>query len=384
MFGAALFVVACAAILRSMAAIHPVSHGISDSSTPAPAAPVGTATARRTIPLPTPPKIGVRIMGTGSQLPSRVVTNADLATIVDTNDEWIHQRTGIRERRVCDINKGESNRWLCAESLRKALESAKMQANELDLIICGTITQDMRCPSTACLVAGDLKAGHAAAWDLGAACSSFVYALNTAHDLIRMGNYRSIGVIGCDTVSVLVDYTNRGVCILFGDGAGAVVLRATDDQTKGCIAQISHADGTSWPDLYMPGEDWMIPKDADRATHKVGCLQMNGKAVFKFAVSTFQSLIEETLAKAGLRADEVDLYVCHQSNMRILESAREKFGIPVEKLHTNIERVGNTSAGSVPLLLDEIARQGKIKEGMKVMFVAFGAGLTWSSSLWQV
>jgi 3-oxoacyl-[acyl-carrier-protein] synthase-3 len=360
-------------MLLTMTATPPAS----SSSTP-------LAASRRTLALPTPPKIGVRIAGTGSQLPSRVVSNADIATIVDTNDEWIYQRTGIHERRVCDQSKGESNRWLCAESLRKALADAKMQANELDLIICGTITQDMRCPSTACLVAGDLKAGTAAAWDLGAACSSFVYALNTAHDLIRMGNYRAIGVIGCDTVSVLVDYTNRGVCILFGDGAGAAVIRATDDQTKGCIAQINHADGTSWPDLYMPGEDWMIPEGADRSTHKSGCLQMNGKAVFKFAVSTFQELIQQTLDKAGLTAGEVDLYVCHQSNMRILEAARDKFGIPEHKLLTNIERVGNTSAGSVPLLLDEIARQGKIKEGMKVMFVAFGAGLTWSSSLWQV
>lgn len=334
--------------------------------------------------MPVPPRVGVRIAGVASQLPSRVVANNDLATIVETNDEWIYQRTGIRERRMCDRSKGESNRWLCATSLRKALDEAKMPATELDLIICGTITQDMRCPSTACLVAADVGAGHAAAWDLGAACCGFVYSLNVAHDLIRMGNYKAIGVIGCDTVTSLIDYTNRGVCILFGDGAGAAVLRATDDQSKGCLAQVNKADGSGWHDLYMPGEDWMIPEGFDRSVHKVGCLQMNGKAVFKFAVGTFQELIAETLEKAGLRADEIDAFICHQSNMRILESARERFGIPAEKLHTNIDRVGNTSAGSVPLVFDELVREGKVKDGMKVMFVAFGAGLTWSASVWQL
>lgn len=330
------------------------------------------------------PRVGVRFAGVASQLPSRILSNADIATIVDTNDEWIFQRTGIRERRVCDRSKGESNRWLCAESLRKALVNANLPASELDLIICGTISQDLRCPSTACLVASDIGAGTAAAWDLGAACCGFVYGINVAHDLIRMGNYRNIGVIGCDTISAIVDYTNRGVCILFGDGAGAAVLRATDDTTKGCLAQVNKADGSGWLDLYMPAEQWQIPANADRTQQRVGCLHMNGKAVFKFAVSTFQELIAEALAKANITADDVDVFVCHQSNMRILEAARERFGIPAEKLHTNIDRVGNTSAGSVPLVLDELVREGKVREGQKVMFVAFGAGLTWTASLWQM
>ncbi|CAN5774843.1 ketoacyl-ACP synthase III [soil metagenome] len=343
-----------------------------------------SATQRASVSLPVPPRIGVRIAGVASQLPSRIVSNADLATVVETNDEWIYQRTGIHERRVCDPAKGESNRWLCTESLRKALENANFAATDLDLIICGTITQDMRCPSTACLVAADVGAGHAAAWDLGAACCGFLYGLNVAHDLIRMGNYRAIGVIGCDTVSALVDYTNRGVCILFGDGAGAAIVTATPDQTKGCLAQVNKADGTGWVDLYMPAEEWQIPAGADRSVHKVGCLQMNGKAVFKFAVGTFQELIVEALAKANLAATDIDLFICHQSNMRILEAARERFGIPADKLHINIDRVGNTSAGSVPLVLDDLVREGKIKEGMMVMFVAFGAGLTWSASIWRL
>jgi 3-oxoacyl-[acyl-carrier-protein] synthase-3 len=335
-------------------------------------------------PLPTPPRVGVRIIGTGSALPARVVTNDDIASIVQTTDEWIYQRTGIRQRHVCEQAKGEGNLDLCIRSLRIALESARLRADELDLIICGTISQDLRCPSTACMVAGALGAGRAAAWDLGAACSGFVYGLNVAHDLIRGGNYRRIGVIGADTVSALVDYTNRGTCILFGDAAGAAVLTATDDPAKGCLAQANHANGSAWPDLFMPGDEAMVTKEYDRASVRPMCLQMNGKAVFKFAVGTFQELIAETLDKAGMTADQVDLFVCHQSNARILEAARERFGIPHEKLYINIDRVGNTSAGSVPLCYDELVRAGRVHEGMTVMFVAFGAGLTWTSSLWQM
>lgn len=334
--------------------------------------------------LPPIPRVGVRIAGTGSALPSRVLNNRELATLVQTNDEWIVQRTGIHERRICDWKKGESNATLCTDALRRALESAQLDAKELDLIICGTITQDMRCPSTACVVAANLGAGTAGAWDLGAACSSFVFAVNAAHDMIRVGTHRNIGVIGCDTVSSLIDYENRGVCILFGDAAGAAVLRATDDTTKGIIAQVTKADGSGWHDLYMPG--WMghIAPDADLTLHKPNCLQMNGREVFKFAVGTFSELIQETLDKVQLTADQVDLFVCHQSNARILEAARERFGLPAEKLYVNIDRVGNTSAGSVGLCLDELMRAGRIKEGQRVMMVAFGAGLTWGSCLWQV
>lgn len=337
----------------------------------------------RTVPS-IPPALGVRILGSGSALPSRVVTNDEIATIVDTSDEWIFQRTGIRKRNICDQNKGESNRTLCLNAMRRAIEDAKIRADEMDLLICGTISQDMRCPSTACLVAAELGAGYCAAWDLGAACSGFLFSLNTAYDLIRCGRHRTIGVIGCDTVSSLVDFTNRGVCILFGDAAGAVVLRATDDATKGCLAQVNKADGRGWRELYMPGSGVDIPENADLSIAKPGCLQMNGREVFKFAVTRFQEVIAETLAKAGMSAEQVDMFVCHQSNARILEAAREKFGIPTDKLYVNIDRIGNTSAGSVPLCFDELRKAGKCREGQVVMFVAFGAGLTWASSLWRL
>jgi 3-oxoacyl-[acyl-carrier-protein] synthase-3 len=328
--------------------------------------------------------VGVRIAGSGSALPSRVITNAQIASIVDTSDEWIAQRTGIRTRHVCDPAKGESNLTLSTEALRRALAAARVEPAEMDLLICGTITQDVRCPSTACMIAGRLGAGTCAAWDLGAACSSFVYALNVAHDLIRVGTHRTVGVVGVDTVSALVDYTDRGTCILFGDAAGAVVVRACDDTGKGCIAQVNKADGSSWSDLFSPSWAFHIPPGSDRTELRQGSLHMNGKAVFKFAVSTFQELIAETLAKGGVSAEEVDLFVCHQSNLRILEAARTRFGIPERKLYVNIDRVGNTSAGSVGLCYDELARSGAIREGMTVMFVAFGAGLTWTSSLWRM
>ena len=334
--------------------------------------------------LPALPRVGVRIAGTGSALPSRILTNEELSRTVDTTDDWIVQRTGIRTRRLCDWSKGESNLSLCTDALRGALTSANIPASELDLLICGTITQDMRCPSTACLVAQAVGADQCGAWDLGAACSGFVFSINTAHDLIRAGAHRTIGVIGCDAVSSITDYTNRGVCILFGDAAGAAILRATDDETKGIIAKVIRADGRGWRDLYMPGWQAHIADTADLLVHRTQCLQMNGREIFKFAVTTFQQLIAETLAKGCVSAEQVDMFVCHQSNARILESAREKFGIPREKLYVNIDRVGNSSAGSVPLCLDELVKAGRVKEGQLVMLVAFGAGLTWGSCLWQL
>jgi len=334
--------------------------------------------------LPPIPSVGVRILGSGSAIPSGILTNDDLADIVQTSDEWIFQRTGIRQRRMCDHSKGESNQSLCTAAMAGALADAKLTVHDLDLIIAGTITQDYRCPSVACMVAAALGSTKTAAWDLGAACCGFVYSLNAAHDLVRVGTHRRIGVIGCDTISAITDYTNRGVCILFGDAAGAVVIGATDDTTKGCIAQVNKANGSGWQDLYLPTWIDNIPANADLHTVKIGCLQMNGKAVFKFAVSTFQELIAETLAKVNMTSDQVDMFVCHQSNARILEAARAKFGIPEEKLYVNIDRIGNTSAGSVPLCFDELMKAGKIKPGMKVLFLAFGAGVTWTSSLWQL
>jgi 3-oxoacyl-[acyl-carrier-protein] synthase-3 len=207
-----------------------------------------------------------------------------------------------------------------------------------------------------------------------------------AHDLVRAGAHRTIAVIGCDILTPLMEYTTegRGTAIIFGDAAGAAIVQATDDTGKGILAQGMHADGRGWKHLYIPRKTRDFPPEVDPEGKKFGLMYMNGREVFKFAVGTFGDLIQETLDKAGLTAEQVDQFVCHQSNARILEAARERFGIPHEKLYVNIDRVGNTSAGSVPLCFDELRRAGRIQEGQIVMFVAFGGGLTWASSLWQL
>ncbi len=336
--------------------------------------------------IPSRPSIGVRFAGTGSCLPEGRLTNADLTKLMETSDEWIVQRTGVRERRKIDRAKGESTATLAAGALKNALAAAHLQGSDLDLIICATMTPEMECPATACVVSALVSAGHCGAFDLNAACSGFIFGMNTAHDLIRGGAYRTIAVIGADTLTELMDYSNngRGTAIIFGDGAGAAIFRATDDTSKGLLAQAMHADGEGWKEIYVPHEERDFPKGIACDPCKYGYVQMNGASVFKFAVGTFPELIQQTLDKANLTPDKIDMYVCHQSNARILGAARERFGIPEERLYINIDRYGNTVGASVPLCLDELVRAGRIKEGMKVMFLGFGGGLTWGSSLWQL
>lgn len=346
--------------------------------------PIAAGQSGLSVPTRTPPKIGVRLAGTGCHYPERRLHNKDLEKIIETSDEWIAQRTGIRERRICDPTKGEGATSLSTEALRKALADARIDAKELDLIILGSVTGEMMCPATACRVAANVGANGAGAFDLMAACSGFLYGLNLAHDVIRCGSFRTVAVIGCDVMSTVMDYDNRAVSILFGDAAGAAIFRACDDTSKGVIASALHADGSRWKDLYIPTTAHDFPPDCEAELARVGALQMNGREVYKFAVGTFSRLIESTLETAGIRADEVDMFVCHQSNARMLESARERFGIPEDKLYVNIDRFGNCSAGSVPVALDELRKMGKCREGDLVMFVAFGGGLTWASSLWRL
>lgn len=325
---------------------------------------------------------GVRIAGTGSFVPERRLTNADFEKTLDTSDEWIVQRTGIRKRRVCDPAKHESNRTMCAAALTRALADARMDASELELLIIGTCTGESTVPSVACRVTSLIGATGAGAFDVVAACSGFVYSLNVAHGMIRSGMFRTIGVVGCDEMSSILDYTDRSICVLFGDAAGAAVLRATDDPQKGLIAHAMRSNADGWADLYLPRRPGDLPEGVGAV--KMGHLQMNGRAVYKFAVATFGDLIAETLERAGMTVADVDHFVCHQSNARILESARERFGIPPEKMYVNIDKFGNSSAGSVPLCFDQLRVAGRIKDGEVVMFVAFGAGLTWASSLWRL
>lgn len=341
------------------------------------------------MPMPTRPA-GVRIAATAHHLPDRVLTNADLEGLMDTSDDWIVQRTGVRERRICP--EGESVREMSGRVLRDLLRRSGVRSADLDLLIVATVGSAMACPSTACQVLGDLAADaefgptSAGAFDMTVACSGFTYAINIAHDLVKGGQYKNIAVIGVEHLSRLVEYSTRGrgTAIIFGDGAGGVLLRPTDDPGKGVLAQMMRSDGTRWPDLFIPRTESDFPPGEEISDLPIGLMRMNGRAVFKFAVGTFSDLIAETLERAALKADDIDQYVCHQSNIRILEAARERFGLPAEKMAVNIDRVGNTSAASVPILLDQLCAEGTIREGHRVMLVAFGAGLTWTSSLWQL
>jgi 3-oxoacyl-[acyl-carrier-protein] synthase-3 len=327
---------------------------------------------------------GVRIAGCGSCVPEKRLTNADLAGMMDTSDEWIRQRTGISERRVLDLDKGESQFGLATESLRNALADADMQASDLDLIIHASVTSKMTCPSTACRIAAELGAEPAGAFDLLAACSGFVYALNVGEAMIRSGRYRSVGVIGCDAMSTAVDYSDRSVAILFGDVAGAAVLVRDEDPNRGCLYQTLNADGRMWPSLYIPDDESDLPVGVEDPGTRMGTLRMDGREVYKFAVGKFRDVIQDALNATGLSVDDVAQFVCHQSNVRIIASAMDKLGLPKEKVYINIDKYGNSSAGSVGLCLDQLWKAGKIKQGDAIVLVAFGGGLTWASSVWRV
>ena len=335
--------------------------------------------------LPAPLR-GVEILGCSSVVPDKLLTNADLETLMDTSHEWIVQRTGISERRVFDHDKGESTEKFAAEALKRALDNANTKPDELELIIVATMTGDMPTPSVSCIIADKLGCGNIGTIDLNAACSGFVFALITAQEFVRSGRFKRVAIVGADTITRFVDYSTygRGAAILFGDGAGAFILGATDDTSKGMIAESMHSDGGGAKHLLIPcsKHDFHNPEDYDeRKLHRV---QMNGQSVFKFAVSKFPKVIAETLDKAGLKASDVDHFVCHQANARILEAARDRFGLDPERLTINIDRYGNTVAASCPLVFDELTKAGRIEPGQRVMFIAFGAGLTWGASLWQL
>ncbi|MCC7388149.1 MAG: ketoacyl-ACP synthase III [Phycisphaerales bacterium] len=329
---------------------------------------------------------GVVIAGTGSAVPGRRVTNADLEKVMDTSDEWIVQRTGIRERHIHDRDAGESSASLATEAAGRALESAGLAGDQVDLLVCATMTPDMPTPSVSCIVADRIGAGPIPAFDLNAACSGFVYAMNTVHALMLGGRYKTALVIGVDCITQHCDFSTSGraTSVLFGDAGGACVLRASDDASKGLLAESMHSDGAGAQHLYIPSRAGDFYDQDDSDAQKINRVVMHGPGIFKFAVSTFPRLIEQTLDRAGLSADAVDHYICHQSNARILAAARERFGLAESKMHVNIDRFGNTVAASVPLILDHQTRAGRVQPGQKVMFLAFGAGLTWASSLWQL
>jgi 3-oxoacyl-[acyl-carrier-protein] synthase-3 len=330
-----------------------------------------------------PGAFGVRIAGVGSAVPSKVLTNADLEKMMDTSDEWIVKRTGIHERRIVDPEH-EGTFTLARDALRNALDHAGLYASDLDQIIIGTVTAEMACPSVACRISAALGAAPAGAFDLVAACCGFVYSINVGDSLIRAGRNKIVGVVGCDTMSTITDFTERSVSILFGDAAGAAILVRDPDPSIGCIYQSSEADGSMWESLYIPRRQRDVPEHDRDNPIKIGCLRMNGREIYKFAVTKFRDVIRDALDATGLSVDDISQFICHQSNVRIIDAAKDKLGLPPEKVYINIDHYGNSSAGSVGLCLDQLWRAGKIKRGDHIILVAFGGGLTWSTSVWKI
>ena len=314
-----------------------------------------------------------RIIGTGSYLPAKILTNADLAGTVDTSDEWILQRTGIRERHIAADNEKASD--LALQASRRALEMAGIAADQLDLIIVATTTPDMVFPSTACILQSKLGVKNMPAFDVQAVCSGFVYALNTADLYIKSGQYKHILVVGAEVYSRILDWSDRGTCVLFGDGAGAVVLKRSD--TPGILASRLHADGSHADILSVPGQV------CGGAVSGRPLLQMDGGAVFKFAVKVLEEVALETLDAAGLQKTDIDWLIPHQANIRIIQATAKKLGMTMERVITTVDRHANTSAASVPLALDEAVRDGRIREGHRVMLEGVGGGFTWGAVLLQ-
>ena len=312
-----------------------------------------------------------RISGTGSYLPEKILTNRDLEKLVDTSDEWIYTRTGIRERRIAADDQATSDLALIAS--RRALDAARLAPEDIDLVIVATTTPDMIFPSVACLLQAKLGVKQGAAFDVQAVCSGFVYALAIADNFIRAGQYRHALVVGAEIYSRILDWNDRSTCVLFGDGAGAVVLSRSE--TPGLLATRLHADGRYANILLVPGG---VSRGAVCGTP---FLRMEGNAVFKFAVKVLGEVADETLAAAGLARSDVDWLIPHQANIRIIQATAKKMGLNMERVVTTVERHANTSAASVPLALDEAVRAGRIRAGQNVLLEGVGGGFTWGAVL---
>jgi len=316
-----------------------------------------------------------RIAGTGSYLPEKVLTNADLEKLVDTNDEWIRERTGIRQRHVAA--EGQTTSDLAVEAAKRAMDAAGVQAKDIDLLIVGTTTPDIIFPSTACLVQHRIGANGCAAFDINAACSGFIFALSTADKFVRSGAAKCALVIGAETLTRMLDWSDRGTCVLFGDGAGAVVLKPSDE--PGILSTHLHADGAHKALLYNPvGVSAGFKLDEKNAGVRV---MMAGNDVFKVAVKTLDAVVEETLAANQLEKSAIDWLVPHQANLRIITATAKRLDMPMDRVVVTVDQHGNTSSASVPLALDHAVRSGMIQPGQLVLMEAFGGGFTWGSAL---
>ncbi|BBM36413.1 beta-ketoacyl-ACP synthase III [Pseudoleptotrichia goodfellowii] len=323
----------------------------------------------------------VGILGTGSYLPEKVMTNDDLSKFVDTNDEWIRTRTGIRERRIAAENEATSD--LAYKAAEKAIENAKIDKNEIDLVIVATMSPDHITPATAAIVQDKLGI-NAAAFDLSAACTGFVYAFTTGYSFVKSGIYKKVLVIGAETMSRILDWEDRTTCVLFGDGAGAVVLGQIEN--GGYIASHLVSDGSGAEDVIILAGGSRNPVSKEEIDKREIYFKMKGSDVFKFAVRAFPETVENVLAQGNITADDVDMFIPHQANIRIIESIAKRFKQPLDKFYVNLQRYGNTSGASIPLALDEANKEGKLKKGDKVVMVGFGGGLTYGSILleWSI
>jgi 3-oxoacyl-[acyl-carrier-protein] synthase-3 len=319
------------------------------------------------------------IAGTGSYLPERVLTNFDLEKIVDTTDEWIVSRTGISERHIAAPEQATSD--LATEAGRAALDMAEVDAEDLDLIIVATLTPDHYFPSTAGFVQRNLGAGKAAAFDLEAACTGFIYALTVGDLFIRTGTYQKVLVIGAEVLSKFLDWEDRDTCVLFGDGAGAVVLEPGSDPGRGIISTHLHSDGSMAELLYTPAGVSRMPITKEAIDLKLNTVKMRGHEVFKVAVTRLSEVVEEVMEANKLRGEDIDFLVPHQANLRIIQATARKLKLPMEKVIVTVDKHGNTSAASVPLALDVAVRSKRINEGDQVLLEAFGGGLTWGAAL---
>lgn len=317
----------------------------------------------------------IRILGTGSCLPENVVTNDDLAKIMDTSDEWISSRTGIRQRHLV---KDETTAGMSAEAAKQALEEAGMKAEELDLLIVGTLTQDHVTPSCACEVQSMIGAVNAVAFDINAACSGFMYAMNTAYAYIQSGIYRNALIIGAETLSKIMDWNDRSTCVLFGDGAGAAVVKG--DET-GLLKFTQGSDGSKG--MVLACKNRLNNNPLVQNPTDLDYVYMDGQEVYKFAVSTVPASIKQVLEEAGLEPSDIKYFLLHQANIRIIQSVAKRLKSDLDKFPITLDRCGNISAASVPILLDEVNKKGMLKRGDKIVLAGFGAGLTWSAAVME-
>jgi 3-oxoacyl-[acyl-carrier-protein] synthase-3 len=322
--------------------------------------------------------IHARITGTGSYAPKKIITNHDLEKLVETSDEWITERTGIKERRIAD--KGQHTSDLAYEAGKKALKAAELSPRELDLVIVATISPDMLMPSCACAVQEKLGAVKAAAFDINAACSGFIYGMAVADAFIRSEMYRNVLLIGAEVLSRFIDWEDRTTCILFADGAGAAVIQRHAGK-RGILSTHLHSDGSMSELIKVPGGGALHPASDDTVRNRMHFIKMKGNETFKAAVRSLEGVVQESLDHNKVKPEEIDYLVPHQANIRIIQAMAQRLNMPMEKVVLTLPKYGNTSAASIPMALDEAVRDGRIKENHLLLFEAFGGGLTWASAL---